>query len=253
LKSNLIAIVPARSGSKRVPQKNTRPFFGRPMLTYAVSAALNSGLFREVVVSSDDPAVAHIVEPYGASFVLRPPELAADSASLVDVARHVLDSLRTRGVEPEALCQCMPNCPLVRSQDIVDLWHQFESGNHSFQISVVPYRGLYPHWAVVADDNNRGKWLFGDNSFVRSQELPKAYCPTGAIWWARTRDFLEQNAFYGSPFALAPMDADRGLDIDDEEDLKLAELLVHGLATRDSASPLEPKPLRVFAEERIGA
>ncbi|MGC1372225.1 MAG: acylneuraminate cytidylyltransferase family protein [Candidatus Sulfotelmatobacter sp.] len=253
MKSNLVAIVPARSGSKRIPQKNTRPFFGRPMLTYAVSAALNSGLFREVVVSSDDPAVAHMVEPYGATFVLRPPELATDSASLVDVARHVLGSLRARCIEPEALCQCMPNCPLVRSRDIVNLWHQFESGNHSFQISVVPYRGLYPHWAVVAGDNNQGRWLFGDNNFVRSQELSKAYCPTGAIWWARAKDFLEQNAFYGSPFALAPMDANRGLDIDDEEDIKLAELLVHGLTVRDNASPLEPMPLRVFAEERIGA
>lgn len=231
-----------------------RPFFGRPMLTYAVSAALNSGLFREVIVSSDDSSVAHIVEPYGAAFVLRRSELATDSASLVDVARHVLDSLRDRGVLPEALCQCMPNCPLVRSQDIVDLWHQFKRGKHRFQISVVPYRGLYPHWAVASDDRNGdGRWLFGDNNFVRSQELQKAYCPTGAIWWARAKDFLEQNAFYGSPFALAPMDANRGLDIDDEEDLKLAELLVHGLTVRDNASPLEPMHRCVLAEERIGA
>jgi CMP-N-acetylneuraminic acid synthetase len=252
LKSNLVAIIPARGGSKRIPKKNMRAFFGRPMLTYAVSAALNSGLFREVIVSSDDLSVAQIIEPYGAVFALRPPELATDSASLVDVARHVLDSLRSRGTEPEAFCQCMPNCPLVRSQDIVDLWRQFERGEHRFQISVVPYRGLYPHWAVVSDAENGGRWLFGDNNFVRSQELPQAYCPTGAIWWARTKDFLQQNAFYGSPFALAPMDANRGLDIDDEEDLKLAELLVYGLTERDNASPLEP-PHRVFAEERIGA
>ena len=253
MNSNLVAIVPARSGSKRIPHKNTRPFFGRPMLTYAVSAALNSGLFREVIVSSDDPAVARMVEPYGATFVLRPPELATDSASLVDVARHVLDSLCNRGIEPEALCQCMPNCPLVRSQDIVELWHRFERSNHRFQISVVPYRGLYPHWAVVSDCQSGGRWLFGDNNFARSQELPKAYCPTGAIWWARTKDFLEQNAFYGSQFAIAPMDPNRGFDIDDEEDLKLAELLVHGLTARDNASPLEPTHRRVFAEERIGA
>lgn len=227
------------------------------MLTYAVSAGLNSGLFREVIVSSDDAAVARLVEPYGATFVLRPPELASDSASLVDVARHVLDLLRDRGIEPEALCQCMPNCPLVRSQDIVDLWHRFELGNHSFQISVVPYRGLYPHWAVVSDDQNDdqniGKWLFGDNNFVRSQDLPKAYCPTGAIWWARTKDFREQNAFYGSPFALAPMDPNRGLDIDEEEDLQLAELLVHGLTARDNASPLEPMHRPMLVQERIGA
>lgn len=249
--SNLIAIIPARSGSKRIPGKNTRLFFGHPMLTYAVSAVLNSGLFREVLVSSDDPAVAHIVEACGASFVLRPRELASDSASLVDVAKHVLDVLRSRGASPEALCQCMPNCPLVRSQDILDLWHQFQRGGHNFQISVVPYRGVYPHWAVAYDSQGYGKWLFGDNNFVRSQELTRAFCPTGAIWWARTEEFLKQNAFYGSPFALAEMDANRGLDIDDEEDLKLAELLVHGLTMRDKVSPLEP--VHYLAQERLGA
>ena len=86
-----------------------------------------------------------------------------------------------------------------------------------------------------------GRWLFGERSLVRSQDLPSTFCPTGAIWRAwRTKDFLEQNAFYGSPFHPALIDANRGIDIDDEEDLKLAELLVHGFTARDGISPLEP-------------
>ncbi len=210
------------------------------MLAYSVSAALNSDLFAEVIVSSDDPAIGRIAQWYGATFVLRPPELASDSAQLVDVARHVLDVLRSRGLEPEAICQCMPNCPLVRSADIVEHCRMFNSGERLFQISVIPYRGVYPHWAVVTDEQQRGGWLFANPSSVRSQDLPSTFCPTGAIWWARTKDFLAQNAFYGSPFHLAPMDPNRGIDIDDEEDLKLAELLVHGLTVRDGGSPLEP-------------
>jgi CMP-N-acetylneuraminic acid synthetase len=240
LSNKLVAIIPARSGSKRLPGKNIRPFFGHPMLAYPVSAALGSGLFAEVIVSSDDPALGRIAESYGAGFVLRPPELASDSAQLVDVARHVLDELRGRGIEPEAICQCMPNCPLIRSEDIRGHWEIFERGERRFQISVVPYRGLYPQWAVVSDDQQCGRWLFGDRYLVRSQELSRAFCPTGAIWWARTADFLAQKAFYGSPFHLAPMDANRGIDIDDEHDLQLAELLVHGLTARDGESPLEP-------------
>jgi CMP-N-acetylneuraminic acid synthetase len=219
-----------------------RPFFGHPMLGYSVSAALNSGLFAKVIVSSDDPAIGRIAEWYGASFLMRPPELANDTSQLVDVARHVLDVLRGRGIEPEAICQCMPNCPLVRSKDIVEHWRMFNDNDKDrlFQISVIPYRGVYPQWAVVADEQRLGRWLFGERSLVRSQDLPSTFCPTGAIWWARTKDFLAQNAFYGSPFHLAPMDANRGTDIDDEEDLKLAELLVHGLTARDGVSPLEP-------------
>lgn len=210
------------------------------MLAYSISAALNSELFEKVIVSSDDPAVGRIAEQYGASFVLRPPELASDSAPLVAVARHVLEMLRAREIEPDAFCQCMPNCPLVRSEDIVRHWRLFKDSDRSFQISVVPYRGVYPQWALIADDRQNGRWLFGERNLVRSQELPPAFCPTGAIWWTRTTDFLSQNAFYGSPFGLAHMDANRGIDIDDKEDLQLAELLVHGLTARDGGSPLEP-------------
>jgi CMP-N-acetylneuraminic acid synthetase len=220
------------------------------MLAYAVSAALRSGLFAEVVVSSDDPAIGRIAESYGAVFILRPSELASDSARLVDVARHVLDVLRGRGLEPGAICQCMPNCPLVGSEDILEHWKIFKSGEHRFQISVVPYRGVYPQWALLADDEQIGRWLFGDRNFVRSQDLPRTFCPTGAIWWARTEDFRAQNAFYGSPFHLAPMDANRGIDIDDEQDLRLAELLVHGLTAREGRSPLEPVHPIVLASER---
>jgi CMP-N-acetylneuraminic acid synthetase len=252
LSGKLIAIIPARSGSKRLPGKNVRSFFGHPMLAYAVSAALRSGLFAEVIVSSDDAAIGRIAEWYGAVFVLRPPELASDSAQLVDVARHVLDVVRTRGIEPDAICQCMPNCPLVRSGDISGHWSIFKESERRFQISVVPYRGVYPHWAVVSDDQQGGRWLFGDRYLVRSQELSRTFCPTGAIWWARTADFIAQNAFYGSPFHLAPMDANRGIDIDDEQDLELAELLVHGLAARNGGSPLEPIPHDIFASGDSG-
>jgi CMP-N-acetylneuraminic acid synthetase len=253
LSNNLIALIPARSGSKRLPGKNVRPFFGHPMLAYSISAALHSRLFAKVIVSSDDPAIGRIAEWYGAVFVLRPPALATDSAQLVDVARHVLDVLRGRGVEPEAICQCMPNCPLVRSADIVEHWRIFSDGDRLFQISVVPYRGVYPHWAIVLDDRQGGRWLFGERNLARSQDLPPAFCPTGAIWWARTKDLLVQNAFYGSPFCLAPMDANRGIDIDDEEDLKLAELLVHGLTARDGESPLEPANHDPFALGNLSA
>lgn len=230
-----------------------RPFFGHPMLAYSVAAALNSGLFSQVIVSSDDLAVGRLAEAYGAVFVLRPSELASDSASLVDVALHVLRTLRDQGSEPEAFCQCMPNCPLVRSADIVEHWRLFKDAGRLFQISAVPYRGTYPHWAIVSNDEYGGRWLFGEKNLTRSQDLTATLCPTGAIWWARTADFLAQNAFYGSPFSLAPMDANRGFDIDDEEDLKLAELLVLGLTARDGESPLEATRHYVLAQEKFSA
>ena len=246
-----IALIPARAGSKRLPGKNTRAFFGHPMMAYGISAALNSKLFARVIVSSDDPAVGEISRWYGAEFMQRPPELATDTATLVDVARHVLDTLRGRGETPVTLCQIMPNCPLVRSEDLLDHWRLFHNENRKFQISVVRYRGVYPHWALAADAGCCGKWLFGKEYLVRSQELPHVFCPTGAIWLVRTEDFLAQGAFYGSPFHLAPIDANRGIDIDDAEDLALAEVLVHGLNARDGGPGLEPISRQCFLQ--VGA
>ncbi|MGH9508913.1 MAG: cytidylyltransferase domain-containing protein [Terriglobales bacterium] len=235
-----MAVIPARGGSKRLPYKNIRRFFGHPMLAYAIAAAQNSRLFSRVVVSSDDPLVGDIATWYGAEFLLRPAELASDTASLEGVALHVLDTLAAGSARPETLCQLMPNCPLRRSQDIVRLYDLFRHGERAFQISVVRYRGTYPHWALVEDESGHGRLYFGEQYRIRSQELKHAFCATGAIWWTRIAAFRRQCCFYGPPFHLVEMDADRGLDIDDAEELALAEVIARGLEARDGRSPLEP-------------
>lgn len=226
--------------------KNIRGFFGHPMIAYTIAAARNCEVFDRILVSSDDPLIGRVAEWYGAEFLPRPAELASDSAGLVEVALHALDTI---GAPIDILCQLMPNCPLRRSQDIADHYHQFRDGDRRFQISVVRYRGVYPHWALGMDAGGRGKWLFdGDFNQVLSQELPTALCPTGAIWWAQAREFQDQKAFYGDPFHLAEIEANRGMDIDNEEDLALAEVLVSGLRQRSGESPLEPVEQPGFPE-----
>jgi len=216
------------------------------MLAYAVGAARNSGLFSKVIVSTDDPAIGRVAEWYGAEVVVRPGELATDQAGLVDVALHALQTLHAQGVEVDTLCQLMPNCPLRRSADITDHYRRFATGDRHFQISVVPYQAVYPHWALSSDNDSRGAWLFGTQHLVPSQQLSQAFCPTGAIWWVQVNTFVEQKAFYGAPFHLAPMDAIRGIDIDHLEELELADILVRGLQARDGASPLEPIAVKPY-------
>jgi CMP-N-acetylneuraminic acid synthetase len=242
-----IAIIPARAGSKRLPGKNLLPFFGHPMMAYGVSAAVNSGLFSRVIVSSDDDEMGRVAEWYGAEYVPRPPELATDTAKSIDAVTHVLRALAGRGFQPRSLCQILPNCPLVTSQDVIEHEKLFREHRRSFQISVVTYRCVYPEWAMIEDEQGRGQWRFGKDFLVRSQELSRTFCPTGAVWWARCHELLEQNTFYGSPYHLAEIDANRGVDIDDAEDLHLAELLVLGLTSRDGRSPLETMTQSYFA------
>jgi CMP-N-acetylneuraminic acid synthetase len=238
LGKGLLAVIPARGGSKRIPNKNVLSFFGHPMLAYAIAAARSSGLFARIVVSADSVEIGKMATWYGAEYLARPAELASDTADLVDVSLHVLQTLAAEGFQPTALCQLMPNCPLRRNEDICDHFREFENSKRKFQISVVPYRAVYPHWAV-AQGKDGGRFIFGTDHLANSQTLTKAYCPTGAIWWAQTEAFIKQRAFYGDPYYLACMDANRGIDIDDAADLALADLLVRGLRDRDGTSPLE--------------
>jgi CMP-N-acetylneuraminic acid synthetase len=235
-----IALIPARGGSKRVPRKNIRPFFEHPMVAYSIAAARNSGLFSRVLVSTEDPEISAVSRKYGAEIVPRPAELAEDSVTVVDVALHALTFVSAKGAKPAALCNLMPNCPLRRSADIKAQWQAFDP-SRSFQISAVAYRGVYPQWSLAVDGRGEGRWFFGE-ALKPSQDLPPLVCPTGAIWWVRVDDFVKQKRFYGTPFHVQPMDSDRGLDIDTEEDLRLAELLVRGLRDRDGINPLEPVP-----------
>ncbi|MBV6624164.1 MAG: acylneuraminate cytidylyltransferase family protein [Rivularia sp. (in: Bacteria)] len=248
---SLIAIIPARGGSKRLSRKNILPFFGHPLIAYTVTAAINSKLFEKIFVSTDDPLIGRIGEWYGAEYLARPSELATDDANLIDVAIHLLNTLTDKGAKIGALCQLMPNCPLRCSQDIVEQYKLFERTQRSFQISVIEYRGVYPHWALKNDEFGKGDWLFGSEYLVPSQQFSKVYCPTGAIWWSRVGDFKSQKAFYGNPFHLAPMDANRGIDIDRLDELELAEVLTLGLWERDKVSPLEPITKEPFPEELL--
>jgi len=221
------------------------------MMAYGVTAAVNSGLFEKVIVSSDDPEIGRVAQWYGAEFMERPAELATDTAKSIDAVTHVLRTLDDRGLRPYSLCQIFPNCPLVTSADVVAHERLFRAGDRSFQISVVTYRCVYPEWAMVADTEGRGHWALGKEFQGRSQDCARTFCPTGAVWWARCADLIAQNTFYGSPFHLAEMDANRGVDIDDDEDLRLSELLVLGLEARDRHSPLG-MPVResYFSEDR---
>jgi CMP-N-acetylneuraminic acid synthetase len=235
-----VCLIPARGGSKRLPRKNIMPFFGHPMLAYAIAAARHSGLFDAVAVTTDDPDIGRIAEWYGALYIARPAELASDKADLVGVTEHALEECRSRGLSPQVLCQLMPNCPLRTAADIVAHGRRFVDQARSFQISVVRYRSVYPHWALVADHDGRGQWFFDRTRTTSSHDMEHVRCPTGAIWWVRVGQFLEQRDFYGDPYHLEEIDADRGIDIDREDELLQAEVVVHGLNARDGACPLEP-------------
>jgi CMP-N-acetylneuraminic acid synthetase len=183
MSGSLLAVIPARAGSKRVPNKNIRPLGGRPLLAYTVAAAVDSGLFAEVIVSTDSEAIADAARAAGAQVpFLRPAELADDHTP---VSLATWDALQRRDPDGElfaAVAQLMPNCPLRTATDVRASHEAFAGSGAGVQISVCRYGWLNPWWAMTLEPGNVLAPLLEEEFARRSQDQPDLVCPTGAVW-----------------------------------------------------------------------
>lgn len=218
----LLAVIPARGGSKRIPFKNTKALGGKPLLSYTAEAALESGLFEEVVVSTDAEAVAEVARESGATVLNRPLALADDHspASLV-----TLNALEQLNASYDYVCQLMPNCPFRNAEDIRASLNQLVKRGSQAQLSVTRYGWLNPWWAHTLKDGHLES-LFPEALKSRSQDLADLYCPSGAVWWARPAALNAAGSFYTGDHAAFVLPWQRALDIDDMNDWHLAEALL---------------------------
>jgi CMP-N-acetylneuraminic acid synthetase len=222
-----LAVVPARAGSKRIPNKNVMKFGDKPLIAFTIEAAVGSALFGQVVVTTDSPEIADIARRYGAETpFLRDPILSDDfvpvSAATVDVLER-LDSADDSFVE---VCQLMPTCPLRTSADIVDSYAQFRKTDADSQLSVVRYGWQNPWWAMRRDDGFVVVPLFEQALSARSQDLSALFCPTGAVWWAKAGALRREGTFHMPGRTGWEIPWTRGVDIDSEDDWLLAEVLL---------------------------
>ena len=225
--ASCLAVVPARGGSKRIPGKNLRMLAGKPLLAHTVEAALLSGVFDRVVVTTDDPGIAAVAREYGADVpFVRDERLSDDyvpvSAATVDALERV-DSL---GEAYGLVCQLMPNCPLRTAGDIVDSHEQFSATDAPSQVSVVRYGWQNPWWAMRRDDDHVLAPLFEDALSARSQDLPELYCPTGAVWWAQADALRLAGSYYMAGQTGWEIPWERGVDVDTEDDWLVVEVLM---------------------------
>ena len=185
----IIAIIPARGGSKRIPGKNIRPLAGKPIIAYTIAAACESDLFDRVVVSTDSPEIAEVARQFGAEVpFLRDENLADDFTPVSSATADALLRLDPEGDKFHSVAQLMPCCPLRTASDVRESYGQFEKTSTESQISVVRYGWQNPWWAMRQNERHELEPLFKEQMTARSQDLPKIFCPTGAIWWARTGD-----------------------------------------------------------------
>ena len=221
-----IAIIPARGGSKRIPKKNILDFHGKPMIAYTIEAALKTGLFSRVMVSTDSKEIANISKEYGASVPFLRNNHTDDFSNVSDVVVHTLKRVTIELEENyDVVAMLMPNCPLRNSKDILKLFNDFRENEAIFQISAFKYGWMNPWWAHTVDSNNIARPVFNNTIKSRSQDLDELYCPTGALWIASVPEILKSGTFYGENFHFGILNWKSAIDIDDYDDLEMAKVL----------------------------
>lgn len=226
----VIAIIPARGGSKRIPRKNIKSFCGKPILSYSIEAAKESGLFDEVMVSTDDVEIAEIAKRYGASVpFFRSAAASGNYATTTDVLLEVLGDYRERGLLFSTLCYIYPTAPFVTAEKLRRAYQLLEESGVDGVLPVVAYS--YPPLRGLLVQNHRVQMKWPENAFMRSQDLEPIYHDCGQFCFLRTEALQrERNIFCQNlcPMILSDLEVQ---DIDNETDWELAELK-YGLLKR---------------------
>lgn len=224
--SAVIAIIPARGGSKRIPGKNIKYLGDKPLIAYTIAAAHDSGLFERVVVSTDNQDIAQVALQYGAEVpFLRGENLADDLTPVSSVTVDALLRLDPVGDRFDSVAQLMANCPLRNAADVSDSYKQFQTTRAESQLSVVRYGWQNPWWAMRQNERHELEAVFKQQITARSQDLPELYCPTGAIWWARTGVLRRTKTFHVDNRTGWEIPWQRGIDIDTFDDWAMVEVL----------------------------
>lgn len=224
MQSRNICIIPARGGSKRIPRKNIKNFLGKPIIAYSISEALNSGLFEEVMVSTDDNEIANIAIELGASVpFLRSLKNSNDFATTADVILEVISKYSERGLIFDHICCCYPTAPFISISRLIE---GFELLKLDQVDTVFPITSFdYTIWRSLKE-NADGYLSFNWSEFEskRSQDLPTAFHDAGQWYWFKCNSFIKHKKIV-SPYSKGViLNSLEVQDIDNIHDWKIAEL-----------------------------
>lgn len=221
-----MAVIPARGGSKRIPGKNIRPFAGKPMLAWTLEAALASGCFDRIVVSTDDEAIARMAQDHGAEVpFLRAASLADDHTPTIPVIADAIRRSQSLGWMPEQVCCLYATAPFLQAGDIrAAMERLLADSNLDYVFAATAYR--YPiQRSLMLDEAGHVAMLYPEHRLTRSQDLVPAYHDAGQFYWGRTSAWLADKAIFSERSSVVLLPGWRVQDIDDENDWKMAEYL----------------------------
>lgn len=230
MSEDVIAVIPARGGSSRIPKKNIRKLGDKPLIAHTIDDALESELVDEVIVSTDDEEIATVAEEYGGDVpFLRPEELATDTAPTTPVILHALDWIEENNCETyDIIVLLQVTSPFRKPKDIDEALSKLRSTKATSVISTAEY-SVPPQWAVSEDPQGNLQPHYNDSplwseSASRSQDFTLAH-PNGAIFSTYISEFRKNETFYTDQTVGYKMPQERSIDIDEPFDLKIAKSL----------------------------
>lgn len=218
-----LAIITARGGSKRIPRKNIKEFCGKPIIAYSIDAALKSGIFDEVMVSTDDTEIAAIAKQYGAQVpFMRSAETSNDFATTMDVLKEVVGNYKDKlGKSFDYICCIYPTAPFITSDVLKECYEMIAKYDVHEIIPIVAY-SFPPQRALVIDKLGNIKYKWPENENLRSQDLEKFYHDAGQFYFYNAEMlYKEMKNIIIKPYILSELKVQ---DIDNLEDWKIAEL-----------------------------
>lgn len=224
-----LAIIPARGGSKRIPRKNIKKFYGKPMIAWSIEAALQSGCFDQVVVSTDDAEIAEVARQHGATVpFMRPAELSDDHAGTTAVMAHAIDWFVAQGQTPDQVCCLYATAPFVMAGDIRRGLDILTETGCDYAFSVTSY--AFPiQRAIRISETGRVEMFDPEHFNTRSQDLEEAYHDAGQFYWGNANAWQAGKVIFGPHSSVVRLPRYRVQDIDTEEDWQMAEYLFHAV------------------------
>lgn len=218
-----IAMITARGGSKRIPRKNIKEFCGKPILAYSIEAALESGVFDEVMISTEDNEIAEIAQRYGAAFPFRRSgKMASDYAMTIDVMLEVVSEYRKQGKDPKSVCCIYPTAPFVTAEKLKEANELFEDSGADAVIPVVKFSFPPQRCFVINGKYMKFKWK--EYELSRSQDLEPFYHDAGQFYFIKTEAMISQRTLVPEKTSPLIMDEMEVQDIDNMNDWNIAEI-----------------------------
>ena len=226
-----LAVIPARGGSKRIPRKNVADFCGKPMIVWSIEAALESGCFDRVIVSTDDDEIAEVATAHGAQVPFRrPADLADDFTPTLPVIAHAIRQQQDTAPVGRACC-LYATAPFVRAEDLRAGLTLLDDSGADYAFSATTF-GFPIQRAIRRGGDGRVSMFQPEHAATRSQDLEEAWHDAGQFYWGRADAWLAGRPIFGPASVIVPLPRSRVQDIDTVEDRDRAELIFNALAAR---------------------